>query len=46
VGKKKNAYETLVGNPDVKRPYGRPICRWEDNIEMKISIFWDITTCI
>jgi hypothetical protein len=26
----------LVGNPEGKRPLGRPRLRWEDNIEMYI----------
>jgi hypothetical protein len=45
VGEKRTAYEILVGNPDEKRPYGRPIRRWQDNIKLKNSIFWDITAC-
>jgi hypothetical protein len=28
---KKNACRTLVGNPEEKRPLGRPRCRWENN---------------
>jgi hypothetical protein len=24
----------LVGNPEGKRPLGRPRCRWEDNIKV------------
>jgi len=23
-----------VGKPDGKRPFGRPTCKWEDNIKM------------
>jgi hypothetical protein len=46
VGEEKNGYEILVRNPDGTRQYGRPICRWEDNIKRKILIFRDMTTCI
>jgi hypothetical protein len=28
---KRNAYRTLVGKPEGKRPLGRPRCRWVDN---------------
>jgi hypothetical protein len=27
----------LVGNPEGKRPLGRPRCRWEDNIKMDLQ---------
>jgi hypothetical protein len=27
----------LVGKPEVKRPLGRPRCRWEDNIKMDLQ---------
>jgi hypothetical protein len=33
---KKNAYTILVGNPEGKRPLGRPRCRWVD-IKMDCS---------
>jgi hypothetical protein len=33
-GEKRNAYRILVGNPDGKRPLGRPRRRWENNIKM------------
>jgi hypothetical protein len=29
----------LVGNPEEKRPLGRPWCRWEDNIKMGL---WEV----
>jgi hypothetical protein len=35
-GKKRNAYRILVGNPEGKRPLGRPTYRWEDNIKMDL----------
>jgi hypothetical protein len=34
MGDESNAYRILVGKPDGKRPLGRPIHRWEDNIRM------------
>jgi hypothetical protein len=34
VEKKKNAYRSLVGKPEGKRPLGRPRRKWEDNIKM------------
>jgi hypothetical protein len=30
-------YRVLVEKPGVKRPLGRPRCRWEDNITMDIQ---------
>jgi hypothetical protein len=39
MGEKKNAYRLLVGNPEGKRPLGRPRCSWVDNI--KILERWD-----
>jgi hypothetical protein len=29
-------YRVLVGNPEGKRPVGRPMCRLEDNIKMDL----------
>jgi hypothetical protein len=41
MGEKMNAYRILVGKPEVKRPLGRPRCRWEDNIKMDLrEIGW------
>jgi hypothetical protein len=34
IGEKRNAYRLLVGNPEEKRPLGRPRRRWVDNIKM------------
>jgi hypothetical protein len=28
MGKKRSAYRILVGNPEGKRPLGKPRCRW------------------
>jgi hypothetical protein len=33
---KKNAYRFFVGEPDEKRPLGRPRRRWVDNIRMDL----------
>jgi hypothetical protein len=33
-GEKRNAYGIFVGNPEEKRPLGRPRRRQEDNIKM------------
>jgi hypothetical protein len=30
------ASDILVGSPEGRRPLGRPICRWEDNITMDL----------
>jgi hypothetical protein len=34
MGEKGNAYRLLVRKPEGKRPLGRPIRRWVDNIRM------------
>jgi hypothetical protein len=40
--KKRNAYRILVGEPEGKRPVGRPRRRWVDNIKMDLrKIGWD-----
>jgi hypothetical protein len=33
----KNVYVTFVGKPDGKRPLGRRMHRWEDNINMNFK---------
>jgi hypothetical protein len=39
--KKINAYRILVGEPEGRRPLGRPRRRWVDNIEMYLrDIGW------
>jgi hypothetical protein len=39
---KRNAYRILVGNPEGKRPLGRPRHRWVDNIKIDFrEIGWD-----
>jgi hypothetical protein len=41
-GEKRNACRILVGNPEGKRPLGRPRRRWVDNIKMNLrEIGWD-----
>jgi hypothetical protein len=47
VGKKKNAYNILVGKREGKRPLGQPRHRWEDNIKMDLrEIGWATIDCI
>jgi hypothetical protein len=42
MGEKRNAYRILSGNPEGKRPLGRPRRRWVDNIKMDLrEIGWD-----
>ena len=36
VGEGRGVYRDLVGKPEVKRPLGRPRCRWED-IKMNLQ---------
>ena len=34
-----------MGKPEGKRPLGRPMCRWEDNIKMDIQeVGWKAQT--
>jgi hypothetical protein len=41
-GEKRNAYRILVGNPEGKRPLGRPRRRWVNNITIDLrEIGWD-----
>jgi hypothetical protein len=37
MGKKRNTYRLLVGNPEGKRPLERPRFRWVDNIGMDLG---------
>jgi hypothetical protein len=34
MGEKRNAYRILVGEPEGKRPLGRRICGWVDNMKI------------
>jgi hypothetical protein len=36
MGDKRKLYKVLVGNPEGKRPLGRPRHRWEDGIRMDL----------
>jgi hypothetical protein len=36
MGEKRNAYRIWVGEPEGKRPLGRPRRRWVDNIKMDL----------
>jgi hypothetical protein len=38
MGEKSNAYRLLVGNPEVKRPLGRPKLRSVDNIKIDLGM--------
>jgi hypothetical protein len=39
----RNTYCILIGNPEEKRPLGRPRHRWEDNIGMNLrEIGWEV----
>jgi hypothetical protein len=37
MGEMRNAYIMFVGKLEWKGPFGRPRCRWEDNIEMVLK---------
>jgi hypothetical protein len=36
IGEEVKVYKVLVGNPELKRPLGRPSRRWEDGIRMDL----------
>jgi len=36
MGKGRGVHRVLVGKPEGKRPLGRPIHRWDDNIKMDL----------
>ena len=36
MGEERGAYMVLVGKPEGKRPLGRPMRRWVDNIRMDL----------
>jgi hypothetical protein len=41
MGDKRNAYRSLVGKPEGKRPLRRPRRKWENNIKMDLrEIIW------
>jgi hypothetical protein len=42
-GEGRNVYRVLVGEPEGKRPLGRPRRRWEDGIKMNLmEIVWGV----
>ena len=34
---RRSVYRDLVGKPEGKRPFGKPKCKWEDNIKMDLQ---------
>jgi hypothetical protein len=43
MGGKRNAYKTLVGKPERKRPLGRPRHRWQDSIRTDLrETEWEV----
>jgi hypothetical protein len=36
-GKRRGLYRVLAGKPQGKKPLGRPMIRWKDNIKMDIQ---------
>jgi hypothetical protein len=36
MGEERKLYKILVGNPEGKRPLGRPMRRWEDGLRMDL----------
>jgi hypothetical protein len=37
MGEERKVYKVFMGKPDVKRPFGRPRCGWEDGIRMDLG---------
>jgi hypothetical protein len=38
----RNVYNIVVGEPEGKRPLGRPKYRWEDNIRLDLrEVVWE-----
>jgi hypothetical protein len=37
MGRERNAYRVLVGNRKGRRPLGKPVCKWYDNIKMDVK---------
>jgi hypothetical protein len=43
MGEERKVYRILLGNPEGKRPPGRPRHRWEDGIRMYLrEIAWGV----
>jgi hypothetical protein len=38
MGERRDAYRILVGEPEGRRPLGRPRRRWVDNIKMDLRV--------
>jgi hypothetical protein len=38
MGERRGLYRVLVGKPEGKRPLGRPMHRWEDNIKVDLQV--------
>jgi len=36
-GERRGVYRVLIRKPEGKRPFGRPRCRWENNIKMNLQ---------
>jgi hypothetical protein len=42
MGERRGAYRALVGQPEGRRPLGKPRRRWEDNIKMDLrEVEWE-----
>jgi len=37
MGERRDVYTVLVEEPEGKMPFGRPRCRWEDNIQVDLQ---------
>ena len=37
MGEDRGVHRVLVGKPEGKKPLGRPILRWEDNIKIDLQ---------
>jgi hypothetical protein len=43
MGEERKVYKVLMGNPEGKRPLGRPSRRWEDGIRIDVrEIGWTV----
>jgi hypothetical protein len=40
MAEKRNAYRILVRKPEIKRPLGKPRCRWVGNIKVDLRMLW------
>jgi len=43
-GERRGVYRVLVEKPEGKRPLGRPMHSWEDNINMDLEVEWGAWT--